>query len=85
MAKNAGSIRSRPRANDARVAEYIVAFSAEVDDATRWAFVAGDSRLVGAQTVFMFDYASSVLARSDKPEGEGVGVRESQCPIGGLL
>jgi serine/threonine-protein kinase len=45
-----------------------------VSAATRHEFVASDAAtIIGASTVFLFDAASRVLARGDRPEGEGLG------------
>ncbi len=50
-------------------------FDPGVSQSTHHDFVATDaSAILGARTVFLFDPRARVLARSDRPEGQGVGV-----------
>lgn len=52
----------------------IALFDPSVSVQTRYEFVVDDAaRVLGARTVFLFDAESRVLARSDRPEGGGVG------------
>jgi eukaryotic-like serine/threonine-protein kinase len=52
----------------------IALFDPSVSVQTRHEFVVDDAaRVLSARTVFLFDSESRVLARSDRPEGDGVG------------
>ncbi|MCU0302559.1 MAG: protein kinase [Thermoanaerobaculales bacterium] len=50
-------------------------FADEVDDSTRISFASEDAPAIlsEASTIFLFDRASRVLARSDRPDGDGIG------------
>lgn len=48
-------------------------FAPDVSVATRYDSARDLAEVLGAGTVFLFDRESGVLARNDKPEGEGVG------------
>ncbi|MBI2568589.1 MAG: protein kinase [Candidatus Schekmanbacteria bacterium] len=48
-------------------------FAGEVNVATRYDFARDTAALLAASTVFLFNQEGDLLARSDRPEGEGVG------------
>jgi len=54
-------------------------FDPGVSERTRWDFAHDAADILGARTVFLFDRGSGVLARTDRPEGEGIG-----RPFGGV-